>query len=382
VAFRKISNIHKGELRLHEGIGCTRFINTSLMPSIFAPKKESDGGGLRQMSEVRWWRRTLAWILLLSLGIHALLLLTLGGKVLFREKRDGVVFHAETAPDERSVEADTPNLEETAHQDMTNEEAPPQEVGAPQEAVAVEAVVKLSGESGWAPPVRGEGRVPIAGFSGKGAGRGRGKSQLFGTVVGDKKLGVIVDVSGSMQPYLERVMNEVLANFPTAEVVLVEGCGMEEVRAGSTSHVSKSWPGGRRKKPRREFEETFIPPHVVVFNSNEGLASPAVGGLGGLRQSVPRVYETLLRRSATWIVVGDEADVATRLAFDHLAEDHVQAIYWFSDFEDPVEAGEGERAAKCVRDNKIEVYLHPVKGLQNIRSWSQTVGANVIEVKL
>lgn len=358
-------------------------ISVGLMVSFRSSQdKDSPQTSAKRVAGGGWWRSPLALILLISLGIHLLVLLIFGGTVLFREKGSGMVFHAETAPDERSAEADTPNLEETAHQDMTNEEAPPQEVGAPQEAVAVEAVVKLSGESGWAPPVRGEGRVPIAGFSGKGAGRGRGKSQLFGTVVGDKKLGVIVDVSGSMQPYLERVMNEVLANFPTAEVVLVEGCGMEEVRAGSTSHVSKSWPGGRRKKPRREFEETFIPPHVVVFNSNEGLASPAVGGLSGLRQSVPRVYETLLRRSATWIVVGNEADVATRLAFDHLAEDHVQAIYWFSDFEDPVERGEGEKAVQSVRDNKIEVYLHPIDGLKNIKNWVGSLGAQVIEVKL
>lgn len=346
------------------------------------PDQDSPHKKAKRVAGGGWWKSPLALILLISLGIHLLALLIFGGTVLFREKGSGMVFHAEKATDERSIEADTPSLEESAHQDMTHEEAPPQEVGAPQEAVAVEAVVKLSGESGWAPPVRGEGRVPVAGFSGKGAGRGRGKSQLFGTVVGDKKLGVIVDVSGSMQPYVERVMNEVLANFPMAEVVLIQGCGMEEVTMNAPAPEPRTRPGGRKRRPRRDFEVTFVPPHVVPFNSEEGLASPAIRGLGGLRQSVPRVYEALLQRSATWMVVGDEAGSATQMAFEHLAADHVQAIYWFSDFEDTVDPREGERAAKSVRDHKIEVYLHPVKGLQNIRSWSQTVGANVIEVRL
>ena len=301
--------------------------------------------------------------------------------MLFKEKKSATVFQAERVTSEKSVEADSPNSEEAAHQEITNDEAAPNEAGPPQEAVPAESVVKLSGESGWAPPVRGEGRVPVAGFSGKGAGRRGGKAQLFGTVVGDKKLGVIVDVSGSMQPYLERVMTEVLSNFPNAEVVLVDGCGMEEVRVDSPAPRPKSRPG-RKRKPKRDEEVPMVPPHVVELNSQEGLASPAISGLGGLRQSFPKVFDTLRNRSGTWIVVGDEANVATRLAFEHLAGDHVQAIYWFSDFEDPVEPRESEKAAKSVQDNKIEVYLHPMGGLKNIRNWSQKVGAKVIEAEL
>ena len=126
----------------------------------------------------------------------------------------------------------------------------------------------------------------------------------------------------------------------------------------------------------------MTPPHVVDFSSQEGLSSPPIQGSefsGGLRKRYPKVFETLIKRSSTWIVVGDTAESSTRLAFDHLAGDHVQAIYWFSDFEDPVEAGEGEKAAKSVKDNKIDVYLHPVDGLKNIRNWSGKVGAKTIE---
>ena len=82
------------------------------------------------------------------------------------------------------------------------------------------------------------------------------------------------------------------------------------------------------------------------------------------------------------MVVGDDAPLATRLAMERLASDHVQAIYWFSDFEDPVEPREGQRAAQIIKDNKIEVYLHPMDGLKNIRGWAEKVGAKVIEAKV
>ena len=125
-----------------------------------------------------------------------------------------------------------------------------------------------------------------------------------------------------------------------------------------------------------------VPTHVVELNTREGQNSPSVGSWGGLRQSYPRMYETLLGRAGTWVVVGDDAPVAARLALERLASDHVQAIYWFSDFEDPVQPREGERAAQFIQDNKIEVYLHPMDGLKNIQSWSEKVGAKVIEAKV
>lgn len=321
-------------------------------------------------------------ILLFSLAVHVLLLMIFGGKVLFQAGKNGMVFQSEKAAPERTPEADSPNFEESAHQEMADEDAPPQAWQAPQVAVPAEAVVKISGESGWAPPVRGEGRVPVAGLSGKGAGRGRGKSELFGAVVGNKKLGVVVDISGSMQDYLEAVLKEVLTNFPMAEVVLIEGCGMEEINAMSPDPGLPRRPTGRKKRPRREVGAPAVPTRVVELNSREGQNTPAVGSWGGLRQRYPRLYETLLGRAGTWVVVGDDAPVATRLAMERLASDHVQAIYWFSDFQDSVEPREGEKAAQIIVDHKIEMYLHPMDGLKNIRSWAEKVGAKVIEVRV
>ena len=336
------------------------FMSSSIPSSNAGPTTK---GAQKKQDRRGWWRKPLPLVFLISLAIHVLLLLFFGGTVLFREKKSPMVFQAESVPRDKEAEADSPIMDEPVQQEMTNEDAPPNEAGSSQDGVPAEAVVKLSGGSGWAPAVRGEGRVPVAGLSGKGLGRGRGKAQLFGAVVGDKKLGVIADVSGSMQPYLESVMTEIFNNFPNAEVVLVDGCGMESF--DSSSPAAKARGGGRKKKPRRD-EISRTPPHVVDFGSREGLESPPIqgSGFGGLRQSYPKVFEALLKRSSTWIVVGDGAESATRLAFDHLAGDHVQAIYWFSDFEDPVEPRESEKAAKSVQDNKIEVYLHPMGGVE------------------
>ena len=180
-------------------------------------------------------------------------------------------------------------------------------------------------------------------------------------------------------------MTEVLANFPDAEVVLVNGCGMEEVGPPVQDRGPRPRPSNRKKGTRQvDMESPMVAPHVVSLASSEGLGSPAVIGMGrgGLRQIFPELFATLARRSATWIVVGDGAEAGTRQAIEYLAGDHVQAIYWFSDFEDPVDRQEGERAAQAVRGNKIEVYLHPMEGLKNIQNWAGKVGAKVIEAKV
>lgn len=283
---------------------------------------------------------------------------------------------------EKELEVESPSLEEGVRQDAVGMEVSPSEPGMPEDSSAPEEMIKIRGERGWAPPTRGEGPVPIKDLGGRKLGKAGGRSELFGTFVGSKKLGVVVDVSGSMQPYLENVLGEVLANFPAAEVVLIDGCGMEEVGPNPPARSPTRTSSRGKKRPRPEVEVPTISTHIAEFNSREGQNSPAVGSWGGLRQGYPRLYKILRDRSDTWVIVGEDAPLASRLALEYLAGKHVQAIYWFSDFEDSVETREGEKAAQVIHDNQIEVYLHPMDGLRNIKSWSEKVGAKVIEVRV
>ena len=58
-------------------------------------------------------------------------------------------------------------------------------------------------------------------------GEGNGKS-IFGDKIIAKKIGVILDVSGSMQPYIYRLKEEINSNFKDAKYEEVNGCGIRE----------------------------------------------------------------------------------------------------------------------------------------------------------
>lgn len=323
-------------------------------------------------------------VLLVSLAVHALLLILFGGTVLFQEAGKKAVFRSEQVSAEQTPEVESPSLEEGAHQEAEVDPSPSVAPDSGQGSAAPEPMLKTADASGWNPPIRGAAKVPPGRLGDREGEQERGSRKLFGTKVGQKKLGAIVDVSGSMRPYLEGVMAEVLGNFPDAALVLVDGCGMEEsdLSLPSPDTPSRFSRGKKRSKEKKRTNEPRLRPHLVELNRPEGLGSEAVSGWGGLRSAHPQLFEALRIRPQTWILVGEGAEVATQIALQHLAEERVGAIYWFSDFADPVEPREGEKAAEIVRGNKIEVYLHPMEGLKNIRRWSGEVGAKVIDAKV
>lgn len=344
-------------------------------------KDVADGGLKGRRSS--WWRKPIGIILLGSLAVHAMLLVIFGGVVLFSGGVSENSFQSEQRLSEESAEVESPNFEEKVSQETGLGETPLEAPDSAQGPAASEALVKVD-RLGWVLVMQPKGGVPVVGWGSQATDRGRSYGELFGIKMGQKKLGAIVDVSGSMRPFLENVLTEVLSNFPDAALVLVDGCGMEVADSNSASPPSPSRSPRKRKKgqERKNTDGPRILPHLVELNRPEGVGSAAVSGWGGLRTAYPRLFEALRNRAHTWIVVGDGAEAGTRLAFEHLAEERVQAIYWFSDFADSVEPREGERAAEIVRRNKIEVYLHPMEGLKNISRWSGQVGAKVVDAKV
>ncbi len=55
-----------------------------------------------------------------------------------------------------------------------------------------------------------------------------GKGQIFGTDIDAEQLGVILDNSGSMTPYLERLKEEISRDFSQAYTLEVKGCDIDE----------------------------------------------------------------------------------------------------------------------------------------------------------
>lgn len=70
-----------------------------------------------------------------------------------------------------------------------------------------------------------------SGLFGYGSGNGSGgnglkEAKIFGNKITADKLGVILDVSPSMQPYLTQLKMEIRKNFPNAIIIPVEGCSV------------------------------------------------------------------------------------------------------------------------------------------------------------
>lgn len=69
-------------------------------------------------------------------------------------------------------------------------------------------------------------------LNGRGSGNGNGgnglkEGKIFGSNIKAKKLGVIFDVSFSMNPYTEMVEKEIKKSFPNAIICYVDGCSID-----------------------------------------------------------------------------------------------------------------------------------------------------------
>lgn len=199
------------------------------------------------------------------------------------------------------------------------------------------------------------------GLAGSGGGFGKGMGiggasgvnfqpfSLFGMQVRAKKLAAVLDVSGSMAPHLPRVIAEVDKVAKGSVVVLYIGCGIEpppprglegkNVISTNTPDFEKFWrllwqTGGATQAEARSYR----PPAGEPIQNEE-------------------IFNLLKRRPRTYFIFS----VGIRYAWLALLSDQVReadGLYWFSDFQDPVNFGQ----LGIVRDNLIQrkqrLYAH------------------------
>ena len=349
------------------------------------------------------FKRTIFVVLAISLAVHVLILLAFGSVAIFKGSVPKLPFVSqEIAPEVAAESTPAPPDEEMAPVEDTPVDPFAQEVpesAAVEESAPALEMLTVVGGANWAPAIPKNAPVSetgVIGGTGKGTGLGTGKSpggpvsgkQLFGVSVQARKLGVIADLSGSMQSNIPKIMTEIFKNFPDADVVFVNGCGMmdwdmalknfeqEKLEREKTAKENKEKLRGPKSLPK---------PQVVKFTSPEASDSPPIRGTmsyGGFRKDYPDWYEKLSERNNTWFVTSYVDAHATGLAFDHLARRKVEAIYWFADFADPIQGKVAEETAQMLRDNKIEVLIHSTRGIGKAGDWSKKVNAKVISTRL
>jgi hypothetical protein len=168
---------------------------------------------------------------------------------------------------------------------------------------------------------------------------------IFGATIESDQLGVILDVSGSGHRFLPAVVDEIGKNFKNAFIVLVFGCGMSDNVTEEQVQVlnfSKA-----RVDPQRDAAGAKSIINQLILAQK----SPETEKMIKHLKSVPNVY---------YLYGGDTGP--TQFAFELLLKKNVDAIYWFSDFEDQVNKGWYKKIIKAVTAKRVRVIAHNFSG--------------------
>ncbi|MDI1314962.1 hypothetical protein [Prosthecobacter sp.] len=194
----------------------------------------------------------------------------------------------------------------------------------------------------------GFGLAGAAGGSGNGVGLGAKSGMVFGPLFGltikAKKLAVVLDVSSSMMPHLERVVNEVDKVAKGSVVVLYFGCGLEapskplvgtKIFRTSTVEFGKFWRLGGA---------TFMETAQYKIDTRKPIP-------------IKDLFLKLSRRPQTYFI----HNVGVGYTWLALLSDEVRnadGLYWFSDFQDVVDFKQLSVVLDNLKRRKQRLYIH------------------------
>ena len=201
---------------------------------------------------------------------------------------------------------------------------------------------------GGGTPSAGFGLAGAAGGGGHGVGLGAKSGSTFGPLFGlnikAKKLAVVLDVSTSMTPHLERVVKEVDKVAKGSVVVLYFGCGLEapkkalvgtKVFRTSAIEFEKFWRLGGA---------TYMETAEYKIDAKKPIPSKDL-------------FLQLSRRPQTYFV----HNVGVGYTWLALLSDEVRnadGLYWFSDFQDTVDFKQVGVVLDNLKRRKQRLYIH------------------------
>lgn len=191
---------------------------------------------------------------------------------------------------------------------------------------------------------------PGVSSGGSGTVGGSRWATIFGKRIMAARLGVILDFSASAYPHLPGAVEEIQRGFSDAILILYPGCGMVQFEGNSDHEIRKlsSISPQEIEATRKDFDTTGAQIWSAMKISE--LAQMA---------SRPTVKDTLFvswyaPKPASWAkLIG-----RTQVVFDDLMKRKVDAIYWFSDFADPVDPRVVDHLAAELKTRRIKLHLH------------------------
>lgn len=283
--------------------------------------------------------------ILLSIVFHSLIFLLIGGIVVFEAPIQRQLFTSDeptvavTEPENNTLleedaampEPESPvSLAEPTEQPMAAVEFHASTItttAAPQYSVFAPSVSGIAiGRT-----LGGTGQRSSAGAAGSSGGTPY--QYIFNQKIEASQFGVIVDISGSMSPFIPTVINEVLSKFPTANFFFMIGCGMEDLNPGAASKIEELNPSNYK---------TLL----------EGMGNR---------------IEKVVQKKGSFTFTGRIGNVAkatyTPAAMDRLLEANVDTIYWFADFTDPARLRPIREVGHKLKRKGVTLYLHHPAGL-------------------
>jgi hypothetical protein len=178
---------------------------------------------------------------------------------------------------------------------------------------------------------------------------------IFGKKITASRLGVILDVSGSAQPRLAGAVTEIQNGFADATIILYPGCGMVQFDGKPDCEIRKF----------SSITPQELAANTGYFTTRAQLVKALTIDNFQKMTARPSVKDTLF--VAWYGGVGKENTGArligqTQVAFDDLIKRGVDAIYWFSDFEDAVDPRVADRLAAQLQSRHIVLHVHNFSG--------------------
>jgi len=288
-------------------------------------------------------RSALAMVLIISLALHVVAIIIFGTIKFVSE-----VMHEETVFEAAPVEV--PPQQEQEYQvniEQRNQSTPPPQpptivVNNPSELNIPTLDIDVNVDS-----------TSVYGRSAGGFGGGiEGirdmaiTANLFGKSVQAESLGVILDVSFSTHDVISAVIDEIQSGFPEALIVFAPGCGILDC--------------DNELVPIKDYQKT-----AEDYTGGRYTTKKFVDRLLG-RKDFKEIWERTRRRNKGFVVFseirGNRGLAGCDVAMEFLAENGTDVIYWFADFDDPLNAERSEDAAGLLRRKGTKLMIHDFKG--------------------
>jgi hypothetical protein len=184
------------------------------------------------------------------------------------------------------------------------------------------ALMSGGGMGGGEGGLRGKGAGgPFGDGFGKGFGPGGspGFVAMFGRTLQAKKLAVVLDVSGSMHRYLPTVVKEANKVSGGCSIILFYGCGLKETKDRDIARQKCEPARGRDFK--KFWQRTFG--RDITSSRKDPIPNE-------------EVFKVFDGRKDTWYFEGTSIGYSW-LALTSAKVMEADAVYWFADFRDPVD---------------------------------------------